>query len=88
MFWLCNIASSLLSLVNIPLLVTESMDSSIIAIGVMSIIAFIIFLLNSFLISYSKKDMCALFFLLDTVMLTVIVALVGFAGMLFIIMPM
>ena len=88
MFWLCNIASSLLSLVNIPLFVTESMDSSIIAIGVMSIIAFIIFLLNSFLIAYSKKDMCALFFLLDTVMLTVIVALVGFAGMLFIIMPM
>ena len=51
------------------------------------IFCFVVFIVNSFKIGETIKDICALYFMLDTIGVSKVSAIVGLVGMLTIVMP-
>ena len=87
LYWGCLLATLLLSCVNIPIFMVADITALSAIAGGVIVFVLIFFIVNSCKLVDSKGDLCKLYFLLDSITVALCTAIIGFVGLLSIILP-
>lgn len=87
LYWGCLISTLLLSCVNVPIFMVSDIGTLTALVLIVIVFVIVFFTVNSCKLADSKGDMLKLYFLLDSITVALCTAIIGFVGLLTIILP-
>ena len=87
LYWGCLLSTILISAINLSFFFYDNTLNISIMTIITIIISYVFFIVNSCKLVETKKDMCKLFFLFDNIFVALSTAIVGYAGVLTIVLP-